>query len=228
MRAPMLWPGGGRCGRAMSMPELAAGLRAIMPAGMALGGTDGVQEPLWPGEAIVAVPHRLAEFAAGRAAARQALAALGLPKVAIPMGADRAPIWPQGAVGSISHCAGACMAVAGQQADFAGIGLDLEPAQPLARDLWPSILRPEEVAADGLDALRIFVAKEAAYKAQYPLSRQVFDFQILRITFQDQYFTAQFVLPVPPFAAGDILQGRVIKAGGFYAALCWIAPETLR
>jgi 4'-phosphopantetheinyl transferase EntD len=182
----------------------------------------GVPEPLWPGEAIAAVPHRLAEFAAGRAAARQALAALGLPKVAIPMGEDRAPIWPQGVVGSISHCAGACMAVVARQSDFVGIGLDLEPAQPVARDLWPSILLPEEFAADGLGALRIFVAKEAVYKAQYLLSRQVFDFQVLNITFQDQYFTARFVLPVPPFAAGHILQGRMIEADGFYAALCWI------
>lgn len=222
MRAPMRWRGGGRCGRAMSMPELATALRAILPAGMALGVAGAMPEPLWPGEAIVAVPHRLAEFAAGRAAARQALAALGLPKVAIPMGEDRAPIWPQGVVGSISHCAGACMAVVARQSDFVGIGLDLEPAQPLARDLWPSILRPEEFAADGLDALRIFVAKEAAYKAQYLLSRQVFDFQVLNITFQDQYFTARFVLPVPPFAAGHILQGRMIEADGFYAALCWI------
>lgn len=209
------------------MPELVTALRAILPAGMALG-VAGVPEPLWPGEAIAAVPHRLAEFAAGRAAARQALAALGLPKAAIPMGEDRAPIWPQGVVGSISHCAGACMAVAGRQRDFAGIGLDLEPARPLVRDLWPSILRPEEVAADGLDALRIFVAKEAAYKAQYPLSRQLFDFQALQISTQDQTFTAQFVRAVPPFASGDFLRGRLIQASGFCAALCWIAAETLR
>lgn len=211
----------------MSMPELAAALRAILPAGMALG-VAGVPEPLWPGEAIAAVPHRLAEFAAGRTAARQALAALGLPKVAIPMDEDRAPIWPQGVVGSISHCSGACMAVAGRQSDFVGIGLDLEPVQPVARDLWPSILRPEEVAADGLDALRIFVAKEAVYKAQYPLSRQLFDFQTMKIAMQDQAFTAQFVQAVPPFAAGDRLRGRLIQTSGFCAALCWIAPEPLR
>ena len=227
MRAPMRWRGGGRCGRAMSMPELAAALRAIWPAGMALGGA-GVPEPLWPGEAIAAVPRRLTEFAAGRTAARRAMAALGVPMATIPMGEDRAPIWPQGVVGSISHCAGACMAVAGRPSDFAGIGLDLEPAQPLARDLWPTILRPEEVAADGLDALRIFVAKEAAYKAQYPLSRQLFDFQALNITFQDQYFMARFMQAVPPFSVGDVLRGRIIESSGFCAALCWIAPETLR
>lgn len=81
---------------------------------------------------------------------------------------------------------------------------------------------------DGLDALRIFVAKEAAYKAQYPLSRQLFDFQVLNITFQDQCFMARFMQAVPPFAVGDILHGRVIEAKGFCAALCWIAPETLR
>jgi len=211
----------------MSMPDLAAALQAILPAGMALG-VAGVPEPLWPGEAIVAVPQRLAEFAAGRAAARRAMAALGVPKAAIPMGEDRAPIWPQGVVGSISHCAGACMAVAGRQSDFAGIGLDLEPAEPLARDLWPTILRPDEAAADEMEALWIFVAKEAAYKAQYPLSRQLFDFQNLQIIVQDQNFTARFVQAVPPFVTGALLRGQLVQAGGFCAALCGISADVLR
>ena len=210
------------------MPELATALRGILPAGMALGVADPVPPPLWPGEAIAAVPKRLAEFTAGRAAARRALAGAGLPMAAIPMGKDRAPIWPTEAMGSISHCAGACMAVAGRRGDFAGIGLDLEPEVPLARDLWPSILRPEEMAVNGLQALQIFVAKEAAYKAQYPLSRQLFDFQTLKITLKDQYFTAQFVQTVPPFAAGTVLTGRIIHAQGFYAALCWIDAEMAR
>ncbi len=136
-----------------------------------------------------AVPARLAEFAAGRSAARQALRGLGFAPAAIPMGPDRAPLWPEAATGSISHCAGACLAVMGLARDYRGLGLDIEPLHPLPEELWSTVLRPEEhkhindlpPLQQGLQALRIFVAKEAAYKAQYAITRHIFDFHTLRI-----------------------------------------------
>jgi 4'-phosphopantetheinyl transferase EntD len=36
--------------------------------------------------------------------------ALGLPERPIPMGRDRAPVWPEGVVGSISHSDAFCLA----------------------------------------------------------------------------------------------------------------------
>ena len=48
-------------------------------------------------------PARLAEFAQGRMHARIALARFGLADASIPMGSKRAPLWPAGFVGSISH-----------------------------------------------------------------------------------------------------------------------------
>lgn len=229
MRAPMPWRGGGPCGRAGSMPDLVPRLRAVLPPGMVLGVGDlQCPAPLWPGEDLpAAVPKRVTEFAAGRQAARAALTALHWPLMAIPMAADRSPIWPTGIAASISHCDGACLAVAGRAADFAGIGLDLEPARPLPEALWPSILGPAEAAAQGLQALKIFVAKEAAYKAQFPLSQQVFDFQALIIYFDDQRFMAEFTTDVPPFAKGDQLTGRMVMTDRFCAALCWIAAGAI-
>lgn len=200
------------------MPDLAAALRAALPPRVVLG--RGLPEPLWPGEVVPgAVPARLAEFALGRSAARGAIQALGRAPVAIPMNPDRSPNWPSGITGSISHCAGACFAIAALRADFAGLGLDLEPAQPLDPGLLPVILRPEE---HGLDPLAVFVAKEAAYKAQYPITGQLFDFQTLSVTLSDNRFAATFQRAVGRFAVGDQLQGRLIRSPQHIAAICTI------
>ena len=210
------------------MPDIAARLRAVLPSGVTLGEVDEALE-LWPGEVLPgAVPARLAEFAAGRSAARQALRGLGFAAVAIPMALDRAPIWPQAATGSISHCTGACLAVMGLTRDYRGLGLDIEPLHPLPAELWSTVLRPEEHKEisdlpwpqQGLQVLRIFVAKEAAYKAQYPTTRQIFDFQALRIVWQYQAFTAKLCDAVHPVGKGFQIQGRCAENHHFFAAFC--------
>ncbi|MBN1173619.1 MAG: 4'-phosphopantetheinyl transferase, partial [Micromonosporaceae bacterium] len=53
-----------------------------------------------------AVPRRRAEFTTGRHCARLALASLGVEPAAILAGPDRAPRWPAGIVGTITHCDG--------------------------------------------------------------------------------------------------------------------------
>lgn len=202
------------------MPDLATALRAVLPPGVALGLPAAGDLPLEdPGPVV---PARRVEFAAGRSAARAAMAALGLPPLPIPMGADRAPVWPGGVTGTITHCAGACLALAGAAADWRGLGLDAEPLVPLEAGLWPLILGPDE-EGDGLQALRSFVAKEAAYKAQYPLSGTLFDFHTLRLDWRGAQFTAHFTRAVPPFAKGAQLQGRLVQAGEFVAAFVAIA-----
>ena len=210
------------------MPDIAARLRSVLPNGVTLGEAVEPLE-LWPGEVLPgAVPARLAEFAAGRSAARQALRGLGVAPVAIPIGSDRAPIWPEGVTGSISHCAGACLAATGLTSDYRGLGLDIEPLQPLPPELWSTILRPEEQreinelpqVQRGLQVLRFFVAKEAAYKAQYAITRQIFDFHNLRIIWQDQSFIAEFCADTPPIEKGFQVGGRCVEAPLFFAAFC--------
>src|SRR5690242_12311145 len=49
---------------------------------------------------------RRKEFATGRACARAALARLGRPSAAVLRGPGGAPQWPEGVVGSITHCVG--------------------------------------------------------------------------------------------------------------------------
>ncbi|MGL6212021.1 MAG: 4'-phosphopantetheinyl transferase family protein [Paracoccaceae bacterium] len=202
------------------MPDLAAALRAVLPPRTELAA--GQDEPLWLGEVLSrAVPGRLAEFARGRSAARAAMGKLSLSPAAIPMGSDRAPIWPEGITGSISHCKGACFAIVGRRADYQGLGLDIEPTQPLDRDLWATVLRPEEIERDQ-DPLSTFVAKEAAYKAQYGVTRRLFDFQTLAVDWQGNSFAARFVTEVGPIAEGYRIHGHLVKTADHTAAVCAI------
>tara|TARA_R110002110_G_scaffold29785_6_gene105866 strand:+ start:1417 stop:2058 length:642 start_codon:yes stop_codon:yes gene_type:complete len=188
--------------------------RALLPAGAAVASGDprAPAPPLWPGENLRASPARRAEFAAGRAAARAAMIALGHPAAAIPMQPDRAPLWPPGLVGSITHSATACLAAV--LPIPALIGIDLEPATALETNLWSTILRPEEQAwlqgrADaGLLAKQIFSAKEATYKAQYPVSKTIFGFEAIRISLTATDFTATFTTSISGFHKGSTLHGR--------------------
>jgi len=62
-----------------------------------------------------AVPKRVREFAAGRLCARRALAEFGIVDFAVEVADDRQPVWPASMVGSITHTAGFCAAVAAER-----------------------------------------------------------------------------------------------------------------
>ena len=150
---------------------------------------DGDSEaPLFPEEAAAvarAVAKRRREFAAGRACARRALVALGVPAVALPPDPQRVPRWPPGVIGSITHTRDYAAAVVAWQQPGAAVGLDAERAlSPRSTDVLPRIARPRELTL--LDALApearalrgalLFSAKEAAYKCQFPATRELLDF----------------------------------------------------
>lgn len=199
-------------------------LRALLGEGVALALADpgALATGLMPEETPAvarAVPKRRAEFAAGRRAARAALAQLGLPAQAIPQGPDRAPRWPAGVTGSISHCDGLCVAVASVSGP--ALGVDIEPATPLAADLMDLVCTPSEQAwaaiqpDPGLAAKQVFSAKEACYKAQYPLTGQLIGFDALTLTIApDGSFTARSALPLPR------LTGATRIAGGLILSVC--------
>jgi len=211
------------------MPDLAAALQAVLPAGVGVGWADpkATATGLLPGESLPgAVPARLAEFAAGRRAARAALRDLGWSAMAVPMGPDRAPVWPAGLVGSISHCNNRCVAIV--SAAHLGLGIDLEPDNPLEPDLWPEVLGAGDSADSGLMAKAVFCAKEAAYKAQYPQSRALFGFDVLRVVMDADLFTATFRRDIPPFPSGFVIAGRIVRAQGHVAALCWLPSQVLK
>jgi 4'-phosphopantetheinyl transferase EntD len=132
-----------------------------------------------------AVAKRRREFAAGRSCARAALGLLGGPAhLPILAGPDRAPVWPSGFVGSITHCDGFCCAVAGRRDEVASLGIDAEDAGPLEPELEGIVCRPDETTRFGALpapagtswAKLAFSAKEAFFKCYYPVKREFLDF----------------------------------------------------
>ena len=208
------------------MKPLAAQVAALFDAPVAAAATDPrVHQPdVLPVEAAHvarAIDKRQREFAAGRAAARQAMAELTgqAQDLAIPAAEDRSPIWPDGWQGSISHKNTLCVAVVGRTGAL--LGLDLEEDTPLKQDLIPTICTPAEMAAiagpqERRLAKLIFSAKEAAYKAQYPVTQKVFGFLRfeVRLDVPGAAFTARFVEDTGRFMAGDALAGRFFAAEG--------------
>jgi 4'-phosphopantetheinyl transferase EntD len=132
-----------------------------------------------------AVDSRRREFTTGRHCARVALTRLGLGPSPISKGECGAPLWPNGVVGSITHCAGYRAAAVARTADLVTIGIDAEPNEPLPAGVFALISLPREQAR--LPALAasvpgvcwdrlLFSAKESVYKAWFPLTGTWLDF----------------------------------------------------
>ena len=132
-----------------------------------------------------AVPKRQAEFCGGRMCAHEALRRLGIAESsAILQNNDRSPRWPDNVTGSISHTRGYCAAVVANRHEVEGIGLDVELDTPLEEELfglvcsagerrWLASYPPGE---RGRYAKILFSVKEAAFKCQFPLTREFIEY----------------------------------------------------
>ncbi|MGP3912299.1 4'-phosphopantetheinyl transferase family protein [Nonomuraea sp. 10N515B] len=117
--------------------------------------------------------RRQREFRTSRHCAHRALRLLGTEPQPILRGDHGAPTWPPGVTGSITHCAGYRAAAVARGA--LAIGIDAEPDLPVLDGFLGRITTPAELAAlersgvPGTGRL-LFCAKEAIYKAWYPLT----------------------------------------------------------
>jgi enterobactin synthetase component D len=186
--------------------------------------------PLYAAEANAvrfSVDRRRREFAGGRHCARLAMAALGRPASAIPQGPDRAPVWPHGLVGSITHSGDICAAVVANSNVFESIGIDMQPVASIAADLAGYVLRPDEAAPlqddrpDQVDWPTLhYCLKEAAYKTFYPMRRRMIGFHDvrLRIDREARTFIAETTGSLEaPLAFG----GRYTLQDGQILGACW-------
>ncbi|WP_433531371.1 4'-phosphopantetheinyl transferase family protein [Micromonospora sp. CA-263727] len=129
-----------------------------------------------------AVESRRRDFAAGRSCARRAMAALGLPPVAVPAAADRSPVWPAGLVGTITHTRGYCAAAVARSTELRSIGMDAERHKELSPGVRRLICLPEEEdrcirLPSGVSwPAVLFSAKETVYKIWHPLVGTWLDF----------------------------------------------------
>jgi 4'-phosphopantetheinyl transferase EntD len=188
-------------------------------------------------EAMVAraVAKRRREFATGRDCARRALQRLGAPAGPIPGGHRGEPVWPAGVVGSITHCRGYRGCAVARTADLAAIGIDAEPHEPLPAGLVERVAGAEE--RSGIAALTradpaiswdrlLFSAKEALYKAWYPLAERWLGFEdaVLTIDPQERTFAARLLVPGPV----DAFEGRWLVADGLILTAVTVRPGSFR
>jgi enterobactin synthetase component D len=176
-----------------------------------------------PASVARSVPKRQAEYLAGRRAAAEALRHAGSIVVDLPIAASRAPGWPQGFIGSISHCQGLAVALAMPSAGRRGAGIDIERiATGHALDSLRSVaVQPDEERA--LSALAsehgaaaaitlAFSAKESFYKAVSAHAGRIFGFEALAIVGGDperRVIVGQLLEPL----GAELVAGRRIEMG---------------
>jgi 4'-phosphopantetheinyl transferase EntD len=151
---------------------------------------------------VGAIDKRRRELTARRFCAREALNQLGVPAAPILPGRSRGPDWPEGFVGSITHCAGYAAAAIGRNADFLAIGIDAEVHRGLPAGVLELVstqeerihvatLQPTNIPWDRL----LFSAKESVYKAWLPLTDRSLGFKDVLVTFMpDRQFAARLLV----------------------------------
>lgn len=143
------------------------------------------------------VAKRQAEYLAGRLCAREALRRVTGQACVPAVGEDRAPQWPRGVVGSITHGDNWAAALVAPDTQWRALGLDVERLLPVerARRLQGEILTGAELERlHGLDedtcAARVsltFSLKESLFKALYPLTLTRFYFHDAELLEIDQH-----------------------------------------
>lgn len=159
-------------------------IEAISPRGILIAHrfiAVGDEHALFPDEAAAFARSVLkVRRASGavRIVARDLLRRIGAPAGAILKAASGMPLWPKGIVGSLAHTSDVAIAAIASCRDFAGVGIDIEPAEPLDPDLLAMVATEGERQVIGHDLEQgrlLFSIKEAVYKAVYPLDGMFLD-----------------------------------------------------
>ncbi|WP_245469036.1 MULTISPECIES: 4'-phosphopantetheinyl transferase superfamily protein [unclassified Mesorhizobium] len=175
---------------ALAQTSLLQAMIAIAPASVRVGCrviSDGDEAHLLPKEAHSIPAHQPAMRRASGAArliAHGLLTELGVNDVAILRAPAGAPVWPEGITGSLAHDDEMAVATVAPVGHIRSLGIDVEPAQPLPDDIFALVAIPSDriEAADRHLAGRIlFAAKEAVYKAVYPLDREVLGYEDITV-----------------------------------------------
>ncbi|MCF3170070.1 MULTISPECIES: 4'-phosphopantetheinyl transferase [Streptomyces] len=200
-------------------------------------------------EALMArsVAKRRNDFATARACARRAMAGLGLPPVAVLHGHRGKPLWPEGIVGSLTHCHGYRAAALAREQDVLSLGIDAEPHAPLPEGVRELVTLPAErerigpQAEEGSGALHwdrvLFSAKESVFKTWYPVTGVELDFVEADLTMHQESdpggggtpgaargtFTARLLLTDP--ALPTTLRGRWRIEDGVIATAVLVRPN---
>jgi enterobactin synthetase component D / holo-[acyl-carrier protein] synthase len=217
-------------------------LERILPGSVAVAASrEDLDVELYPEEEAVvgrAVEKRRREFTTARACAREVLARLGRPPEAILSGPRGEPLWPDGIVGSITHCDGYRACAAAQAEDLLTVGVDPEPNQPLPDGLLGDIALPQErewlrdlgrqAPETHWDRL-LFSIKESIYKAWFPLAGRWLGFEdaVVEIDRRQGSFSSHLLVPGPVVEGRELrgFRGRWLVADGLVLAAISLPVE---
>lgn len=211
------------------------GVAGLFPDGVRVAAAaieDHVAE-LFPAEVSAvarAVEKRKWEYSTGRVLARRLFASLGLgPSPLVAEEGTRFPVWPAGVVGSISHAEGVCIVAVARAAEFALLGVDVEPDAPPGSDIERTVLcqadspvasreRAWVAEAQGPDERGrrnrvVFSVKEAVYKTFHPRVRRFWGFQDVQVELDTP--AERFVAHVPREGSPTPVEGRVLRRDGW-------------
>lgn len=142
-----------------------------------------------PEELINAVAKRKSEFLAGRYCVKQLAKRLKIPgadSIEVKIGPHRAPIWPLGTLGSITHNTSTALCLLSNDASVGALGLDIENivAEELMGSISGQVCSQQEIElllSKGFDHCEaftlVFSAKESIFKALYPMVSTYFDYK---------------------------------------------------
>lgn len=153
--------------------------------------------------------RRRSEFATGRALLRGLIG----HDASIPVAATRMPVLPPGVRGSLAHDSLFAVAAITHDPLIIGLGIDIEPTEPLTSDVADVIVRDDE---RGIDAHLAFTLKEATYKAWSSLGGQILEHHDVRLTVTGTSFRAE-ILAVGALAVGALaaeIEAAEIEAAG--------------
>jgi 4'-phosphopantetheinyl transferase EntD len=126
---------------------------------------------------------------AARIAARGLLSELGADAAApLPRSPSGAPVWPEGIIGSLAHSEDFAVAAAARRGRLVGLGVDIEPSEPLPADLVDLVLgaaERQEAKGDGVAQRLVFAAKEAVYKAIHPLDGTPLEYADIEVALKE-------------------------------------------
>ncbi|MFW0784735.1 4'-phosphopantetheinyl transferase [Gordonia sp. CPCC 206044] len=190
----------------------------LVPAGVAssesFGDPPGL-EPMPAERSLIerAVEKRRREFTTARHCAREALGQLGIGPTPIMRGERGMPLWPERVVGSLTHCDGYRAAVVAYSLQVRSLGIDAEPHEALPDGVLDHTSLPQErdvlaTRPSGLHWDRLlFCAKEATYKAWFPVTGRWLGFEDAHITFEQ---TAE---PGGTFVSRILIDGAATDGG---------------
>ena len=170
---------------------------------------------------------RRAEYSSGRRVAHAALRQLGASDFAVTK-RGKAPVWPDGVVGSIAHTRHLACALVAYREDFRGIGLDIAPENRVGAKVAKRVLDAGERSsvADENGYTLLFSAKEAVYKATNPATGEYLGFRDVRLSLgEGNVFKATATKPctsAPLLLAGS---GRYLRAYGHWLTMFMIEQE---